>query len=89
MASGVEFDEDSFASTGARRPGTSNYTNNFSTGNAGFQGFNAPNSNDPAMVQWLMKHGFAKSRKAAEGVLIGVIAVNMLIMFVTIKFFLL
>ncbi|MDE2038192.1 MAG: hypothetical protein KGI69_03170 [Patescibacteria group bacterium] len=81
MASGVEFDEDKAAYGGVGRPGGIQMpSGGYSAGPAGAE---------PGMVRWLKAHGLAKSSRAAQGILIGVVIVNIIIMFVVIKFFLL
>ncbi|MBU6231712.1 MAG: hypothetical protein KGI45_03905 [Patescibacteria group bacterium] len=86
MASGVEFDEDNF-SYGNRRP-------------AAGSGFSSPGmyrgqasqpysgSGGSKMAQWLIRHGLAKSANSAQYILVAVIALNIIITFIIIKFFL-
>ena len=83
MASGVEFDEDSFR-YGAARPGA---PRSGASGGPAFGGFNS-SQNQPAMVRFLMNHGIVKSPAGAQGVLVGLIAVNIVITIIVIKYFL-
>ncbi len=85
MASGVQFEEDSFSFD--KPPSAS------SKATGGFEappnlGYGRPQlpSNTPKMAQWLMKHGI-KSSRAAQAVLIVVVIINIIITFVVIKFF--
>lgn len=82
MASGVEFDEDKF-NYGARpaRPG------GIPSGGMGY-GRPAPASNVPKMAQWLIKKGIVKSEGAAQGLLLAVVIINIIITFVVIYYFL-
>ncbi len=84
MSSGVEFDEDTIGR--AQRPTVAQQTPS-SQGSAGF-GMSV-NPNDPKMIQWLMRRGFARSPNAAQGILILVIILNVIITYALISYFIL
>jgi len=44
--------------------------------------------NEPAMVRWLMRHHLAKTPATAQGILIGLIIVNIIVTYVVIKYLL-
>lgn len=79
MSSGVEFDEDSFAkirptqspSYGASQGYSSQYS----------QYGNTPSYDKKGMTGWLMRHGI-KSNAAAQGILFGVIIINVIITYI-------
>ena len=75
MALGVEFEEDKM-NYSPQRPVTGG-----PVGGPSFGGnMGAPiNRNDPKMVQWLMRKGFAKSPGAAQGILVTIIILNIAI----------
>jgi len=83
MSSGVEFDEDSF---GQNRPQQSGlpagsmvprqFTN--ATAQPEFTG----------IVGWLIRHRLAKSPQGAQKILIGIVAINIIITFIMIKYYL-
>jgi hypothetical protein len=80
MSSGVEFEEDSFSYKPKPR---------LSGGPAGSSpGVPASVGNEPKMVQWLMRHGIAKSGTSAQVILIIVVIINIIITYVVIKYFL-
>lgn len=87
-SSGVEFDEDNISYGAPRQQQT--YSAPQTRGS--FGGPSQPgvmiNRNDPKMVQWLMKHGFAKSPGAAQGILISLIILNALITYFVISYIL-
>ena len=87
MSNGVEFEEDQFGY--GRKP--------FNQGGQVSQGVPVSNTQfanygsaraEPKMTQWLMRHGFVKSPKGAQVILIAVVIINIIITFVVIKFFL-
>ena len=81
MASGVEFEEDSFRYNTTRpgaRPGAG--------GVQPFTGFNS-GQNESGMVRFLMRHGFAKSPASAQYILVGMIITNIIITYVVLKYF--
>lgn len=84
MSSGVEFEEDKFTYT-PRKPSTGGFSAPSSVGGAGTS---LINRNDPKMVQWLMRKGFATSPGAAQGILIAVIIINALITYFIISYLL-
>jgi len=45
-------------------------------------------SEQSAMIRWIMNHGLAKTPVAAQGVLIGVIVVNVILAILVIKYLL-
>lgn len=74
MASGVEFDEDNM---GFRRPAPGGgYTTN-----GGYQG------QQSGLAGWLIKKGIAKSNSSAQVIMISVVIVNIIIIYVLLKFF--
>jgi len=84
MATGVEFDEDKF-----------NYAPTRQNKAAGTGGASAPygklqyaNSRPSGMAGWLMSHGWAKSERSAQGMLLIVVVINIVIMYIVIKYFL-
>ncbi len=86
MSTGVEFDEDKI-SYGAPRQQT--YSAAPSSGAfGGSQPGAMINRNDPKMVQWLMKKGFARTPGAAQGILIVVILINLIITYFVISYML-
>jgi hypothetical protein len=84
MSSGVEFEEDKFNYT-PQRPAPGGFSAPPSFGGGG-----APviNRNDPKMVQWLMKKGFATTPAAAQGILIIIILINIAITYFIISYIL-
>ncbi|MDB5238967.1 MAG: hypothetical protein JWO00_302 [Candidatus Parcubacteria bacterium] len=70
MSNEVQFDEDSL----------SNASRLQMSQNA------AGGGDQPAMVRWLMGRGIAKSATAAQGMLIGVIVVMIVLTYIIIKF---
>lgn len=85
MSSGVEFEEDKF-SYSAPRPATTQPTQ--FRGADPYSG-STVNQNDPKMVQWLVRKGFAKSASAAQGVLIAIVIINIVITYIVISYFIL
>lgn len=51
-------------------------------------GFGQSVSENSGMMGWLVRHGWAKSPAAAQGIMIAVILVNIIAIFIVIKFFL-
>jgi len=43
----------------------------------------------PGMAGWLIRHGWAKTIAAAQGIMIGLVVVNIIITFIVIKYFVL
>lgn len=91
MSEGVEFDEDQFGMKPrpnyGGQPGTSRPGMPGGMQNSGYQ---VPSSarNEPKMVQFLMRHGLAKSPVAAQVILVVIIAINIIITYVVVKFLL-
>jgi len=85
MSSGVEFEEDSFS---YKKPGQQGQPSfgRASPGGYGGPGFGA--QNEPGMVRFLMRHGLAKSPAVAQGILIGVVIVDLIITYIIVKYFL-
>ncbi len=75
MSSGVEFDEDSLKYTALRK-------------SAGFSVVPGQSDNQPRMVRWLMNKGIVKSPAVGQVLLFVIIAINIIITFIVIKFFL-
>jgi len=85
MVSGVEFDEDKISyGAPASRP-------------AGGASFGAPTAygqpryasqRSSGMAGWLIAHGWAKSDRAAQGIMIGVVIINIIITYIVITYFL-
>lgn len=84
MSSGVEFEEDKFSYT-PRKPSPGGFS---VSPPITATGTSTINHNDPKMVQWLMKKGFATSPGAAQGILIAVIIINALITYFVISYLL-
>lgn len=87
MAAGVEFDEDKFSYAPARpvaRPGGYGIPNATFSRNVGMNA----GSTEPGIAGWLIRHGFANSPRAAQGIMIGVVILNVIITFIVIKFLL-
>lgn len=83
MVEGVEFEENR-ADNGA--PGKPSY--GAPSGGYGRSSVRSSSDSDPAMVRWLKARGLAKSNVAAQGILIGVIVINAIIIFVVLRYFL-
>jgi hypothetical protein len=81
MSEGIEFDEDKLKY--APRPNAHASLGSYSAGQYG-----VPNTNEPRMIQWLMKKGIITSPAAGQVVLIAFVIINIIITFVVIKFIL-
>lgn len=81
MSSGVEFDEDKFRYGHPVRPATSGQF-------AGQQAPYSPSSDARGMIGWLVRRGWVKSEGAAQGILLGIVIANMIIMFIVITYYL-
>ncbi|MDE1975226.1 MAG: hypothetical protein KGI49_01810 [Patescibacteria group bacterium] len=81
MSGGVEFDEDRASYGGLKRP-------NFA-GQAGGYGDSSAGPDGSGMVGWLKRHGLAGSSSAAQGILIAVVIINIIITYIVVKYFLL
>jgi hypothetical protein len=81
-SNGVQFDEDSFS---YNRSTTSPGVNRAPVGN-----YNQPipGGSERGMAGWLMRHGIAKSNNLAQGILIAIVIVNVIITYVVIKWLL-
>lgn len=77
MSSGVQFDEDSFA-----RPRTGG-PNTIGTG-VPYRG-GPDTTGEPGMIRWLMKHGIVKSHAGGQAVMVGIIILNLAIIFFILK----
>ncbi len=84
MASGVEFEEDKFTYT-PKRPVLGGFSTSPSFGSGGGP---TVNHNDPKMVQWLMRKGFATSPASAQAILVVVIIINIAITYFVISYIL-
>ena len=86
MSSGVEFDEEG---SSYARPNVSR-NNNVGRPNSNFGAppEYSPTGNEPAMVRWLLKHGYVKSPMVADIVLLVVVALNIIITYFVITNFL-
>ena len=51
-------------------------------------GFGQPVAEGSGMAGWLMRHGLAKSPRSAQFVMAGIVVVDIIAIFVVIKFFL-
>lgn len=78
MSTGVEFEEDKI-DYGV--PRSSSGQNNYSM-KPGF------NNGQSKMSQWLMDHGIAGTPVVAQGILIGLVIVNIVITYVVVKYIL-
>lgn len=83
MSSGVQFDEDALKYS-RPRPAVGGVSGGYSP----MSQFAGPSGNEPRMVQWLMKKGIVKSPNAGQFILVGIVIVNIIIMFIVIKYFL-
>ncbi len=83
MVTGVEFDEDkfSYAPRGQSRPGAA-------PAPASYNNLQYASSRPSGIAGWLISHGWAKSEKSAQGIMLGIMTVNFIIMYVVIKYFL-
>ncbi len=79
MTTGVEFEEDKLSYGDKPRVGVSP---------AGPGGGMPGSGNEPKMVKWLMRHGLAKSANSAQMILIGVFIVNIILIFIIIRYIL-
>jgi len=73
MSNGVEFEEDKYGLS-------TNRPSNFSPVSGG--------SVSSKMVQWLIDKGIVKSESAAQGLLLGIVILNVIITIVVIKYLL-
>ena len=73
MPTGVEFEEDSFGR--AQRPGSPGSSGRNSMGGRGMSG-------------WLVRKGIVKSSGGAQGVLVVIIIICLVVTFVMVKYFL-
>jgi hypothetical protein len=83
MSNGVEFDEDNFSYRPVRQqtapgvaPGPALYVRPQYASQAS------------GMTGWLISHGWAKSKGAAQGIMIGIVVVNIIITYIMVRFFL-
>ena len=94
MASGVEFEEDSF---GQNRPAAGpssaeQVPNSFGNMAGGLSyvptnsRYGAANQARGGMAGWLIRHRLAKTPEAAQKVMIGIVVFNLIVTFVVIKF---
>jgi len=81
MSSGVEFEEDSFGSSGSQP------TFRSESGRSSLP-YSSANEAATGMSGWLIKHGLAKSAKSANMVLLGFVVFNIIISIIAINFFL-
>jgi hypothetical protein len=78
MVQGVEFDEEQSRYS---RPQQNQGGGGFTT-----QQY-SPTGNEPKMVQWLLRHGYAKSPTSANVILLVVVALNIIIVYFVITNF--
>jgi hypothetical protein len=82
MSSGVTFDEDNMNYAPRPTPAGSSYS-------ASQTKYGAPGVSQefgqPAMVRFLMRHGIG-SPKIAQGILVAVVVINLIITFIVIKY---
>lgn len=74
MSDGVEFEEE--RKTYTRSPGA---PTSFSGGNSYNQQPYSPNGNEPRMIQWLIRHGYAKTPAVGNVILLIVVALNVIL----------
>jgi hypothetical protein len=74
MSDNIQFDTDT-QSNAMRRPSPA-------------AGFGQTTSEASGMAGWLMRHGWAKSPKGAQGIMIAVIVIDVIAIYVVIKYFL-
>ena len=77
MSSGVEFDEDKLK-----------YAPRSAGGFSGGGGYTPGAENQSRMARWLMAKGIVKSPSAANAVLITLVAINIVVTFIVITYFL-
>jgi hypothetical protein len=82
MVEGVEFDEEK--KTYARPPGA---PVSFSGGNSFNEHPYSPNGSEPKMIQWLLRHGYAKTPAVGNVILLIVVVLNILIAYFVFKNF--
>lgn len=83
MVTGVEFDEDNFSYKPAQQkaPG-------MAPAPASYNNMQYASSRPSGIAGWLISHGWAKSEKSAQGMLIGVVVINIIITYIVIKYLL-
>ena len=80
MSSGVEFEGDNMQYS--KKTGTPGGAGSGSFGNPGMNG------GQPKMVRWLLKKGIVKNPGAAQGILVAVIIMNIIITYLIISYIL-
>ena len=84
MSSGVEFDEDQLKYAPRRAAGGS-----FGLSNTGPGGGYVPGgSTEPKMIQWMMRKGIVKSPRMAQGILFGLVIINLVVTYIVIVYYL-
>ena len=84
MSSGVEFDEDALKYAPRRAAGGSPGLSNASPGG----GYVPGGSTEPKMVQWMIRKGIVTSPRMAQGILFGLVVVNLIITYIVIVYYL-
>ncbi|MEI6304769.1 MAG: hypothetical protein WCP09_01990 [Candidatus Taylorbacteria bacterium] len=85
MSSGVEFDEEG---SSYARPNVSR-NNNVGRPNSNFDAPQyTPTGNEPAMVRWLLRHGYVKTPAAANIVLLVLVGLNVVVTYFVVTNFL-
>lgn len=75
MTTGVEFEEDKSSYGGRPRVAPSS-------------GMSGPTGEERGMIGWLIRHGMAKSSSAAQIVLIGILILNIVLIFLVVRYLL-
>lgn len=84
MSSGVEFDEEG---SNFARPSASRNTVGSSNSRSSAPQY-SPTGNEPAMIRWLLRHGYVKTPTAANAVLLVLVALNILVTYFVVTNFL-
>jgi hypothetical protein len=83
MVTGVEFDEDKFSYAPTRQnkaPGASGAPDRYNKLQY--------SSRASGLSGWLISHGWAKSEKAAQGILLAIVVINIIITYIVVKYLL-
>ena len=82
MSNGIQFEEDNFKFDSSK-------SNTVSTGTS--VGYGHPQyqkSEEKGMIGWLIRHGLASSGGSAQGILLGVVVINIVVTILIIMFLL-
>ena len=77
MSTGIEFEEDKSSYGGQPRVASP----------SGMGGGSVPTGNERGIVGWLIRSGLAKSANAAQGILVGVLIVVLVLIFIVLRYF--